>query len=449
MRESRSLCVVAFAAALLVIGSEVRAQDADGDGVPDSSDNCVDVVNPLQVDDDGDMVGDACDCRPDESSAAGLLGPARGLVFNSASGISWQAPGTGPVDYDLLRATSVDLTLATCLESDEPDLMALDTEEPASGQVFFYALRAQSACGGNAGTDHLEQRRPAGACPAAALVGRCTEAMDASCPNVAPVCGDVAFSGGVNCLREFLGNCYDTGIRAYKVTQAAPLTIDFAADVTSVDLFFAEEVGTVLGSMRFFDVDHLEVDAPLGTNGVCSGAVMPPRQNLDLSRPVRRIEVEATGAGDVWIDTFTVNPNAFLPSCVENMDATCPNVSPLCGATFSGGSGCATVGIGNCYDTGIASYLATAASPLTILFDGGVSTLDVFFSHQSAGTTGTMRFFDDAGLEVDGPIVSNGPCAGLVMPPTQFLTFSRPVRRIEVSVAGAGNVWIDSFAVNP
>jgi hypothetical protein len=38
--------------------------DADGDGVPDASDNCPSVVNPLQQDLDGDGIGDACDNCP-------------------------------------------------------------------------------------------------------------------------------------------------------------------------------------------------------------------------------------------------------------------------------------------------------------------------------------------------------------------------------------------------
>src|SRR5579883_2430066 len=38
--------------------------DTDGDGVPDSIDNCPTVPNPDQKDTDGDLRGDACDNCP-------------------------------------------------------------------------------------------------------------------------------------------------------------------------------------------------------------------------------------------------------------------------------------------------------------------------------------------------------------------------------------------------
>ncbi|MGI6375238.1 MAG: Ig-like domain-containing protein [Anaerolineae bacterium] len=50
--------------------------DADGDGVPDASDNCPAVANPGQADSDGDGVGDACDGCPNDPAkvAPGICG---------------------------------------------------------------------------------------------------------------------------------------------------------------------------------------------------------------------------------------------------------------------------------------------------------------------------------------------------------------------------------------
>ncbi len=43
---------------------ELPSSDADGDGVPDATDNCPAVANPAQTDTDNDGVGDACDSTP-------------------------------------------------------------------------------------------------------------------------------------------------------------------------------------------------------------------------------------------------------------------------------------------------------------------------------------------------------------------------------------------------
>ena len=60
-----------------------------------------------------------------------------------------------------------------------------------------------------------------------------------------------------------------------------------------------------------------------------------------------------------------------------------------------------------------------------------------------------MRFFDAEGFEVDTALATNGVCGGAVMPPEQALAFSRPVRRIEVTAVGPGDVWLDTLVVNP
>ena len=47
------------------IGGSTPPVDTDGDGVPDSTDNCPNTYNPNQADSDGDGVGDACDTGSD------------------------------------------------------------------------------------------------------------------------------------------------------------------------------------------------------------------------------------------------------------------------------------------------------------------------------------------------------------------------------------------------
>jgi MYXO-CTERM domain-containing protein len=50
----------------LMIGVYIPNPDSDGDGVLDFGDNCLEIVNPLQEDLDGDMLGDACDVCVDD-----------------------------------------------------------------------------------------------------------------------------------------------------------------------------------------------------------------------------------------------------------------------------------------------------------------------------------------------------------------------------------------------
>jgi len=64
-----ALTIVAVPAAPAV----ASAPDADGDGIPDTDDNCVTVANRDQTDSDGDGLGDACDVCADTTLGSPVL----------------------------------------------------------------------------------------------------------------------------------------------------------------------------------------------------------------------------------------------------------------------------------------------------------------------------------------------------------------------------------------
>ena len=84
------------------------------------------------------------------------------------------------------------------------------------------------------------------------------------------------------------------------------MTIDLATDLNSLRVFFST-AGTGQGVMTFFDAQDVQVGAPLMTNGNCL-MLMPDRQMVNFSSPVRRITFEPTGSDTVYVDTFEVNP---------------------------------------------------------------------------------------------------------------------------------------------
>jgi hypothetical protein len=71
--------------------------DTDGDGIPNSSDNCVNVVNPNQIDTNQDGYGNLCDPDFNTDDAVGIPDFA---VFRAAFGTSCADPGYNP-DVDL------------------------------------------------------------------------------------------------------------------------------------------------------------------------------------------------------------------------------------------------------------------------------------------------------------------------------------------------------------
>jgi hypothetical protein len=64
-------CLTGGSAFTIDLTVEAPVTDTDGDGVPDSTDNCVSTPNADQADADGDGIGDACDPTPNGPDADG------------------------------------------------------------------------------------------------------------------------------------------------------------------------------------------------------------------------------------------------------------------------------------------------------------------------------------------------------------------------------------------
>jgi hypothetical protein len=68
--DNDSGCAASDQVTITVTKVQQPAPDADGDGAPDSTDNCLAVFNADQSDSDGDGIGDACDNCPGEANAS-------------------------------------------------------------------------------------------------------------------------------------------------------------------------------------------------------------------------------------------------------------------------------------------------------------------------------------------------------------------------------------------
>jgi len=151
--------------------------DDDNDGVSDDSDNCALAFNPLQGNGDGDPLGNECDCAMQDPTAWSQpsiveLALAHRLSTDETV-LSWSpsadSGGSAPVVYDVLRSTDAGdfTTLGFCLESDEPDLEAIDFGEPPPGGWFHYLVRPENGCPppGPMGQDTSGTQRGGRDCP--------------------------------------------------------------------------------------------------------------------------------------------------------------------------------------------------------------------------------------------------------------------------------------------
>jgi formylglycine-generating enzyme required for sulfatase activity len=109
LRTASLVWLAPFACALAGLASNTAlAQDADGDGVPDASDNCPLVANPTQSDCDSNGVGDAC--QSSQAISTGNMGVIGSGVTTSGT-LAGVSPSFWPVTVTV-RAVG-DFNLAT------------------------------------------------------------------------------------------------------------------------------------------------------------------------------------------------------------------------------------------------------------------------------------------------------------------------------------------------
>jgi YVTN family beta-propeller protein len=109
--------------------------DSDGDGVPDSSDNCPSISNPDQADNNGDGVGDACNTVPVSNAGSDQTVTAGNLVTLNGTGSSDPDSGPSPLTYSWTQTGGPTVTL-TGADTAQPSF----TPGEAGTYVFSLAV---------------------------------------------------------------------------------------------------------------------------------------------------------------------------------------------------------------------------------------------------------------------------------------------------------------------
>ncbi len=104
------------------------------------------------VDGDGDGVANGADCVPGDASVWTAPSSVTNLVLSKGTtGFQWSQPQSGGgAIYDVLRSrAATDFWNATCVASGIPQttVPAAWDVNPLPGEIFFYLVRARSACG--------------------------------------------------------------------------------------------------------------------------------------------------------------------------------------------------------------------------------------------------------------------------------------------------------------